>query len=69
MAEKKPIKRSKDKIIAGVLAGFANYFDIDPVLIRVLYVVLSIASVGFPGLLVYLILWVVLPEEEEEEED
>ncbi len=63
MTEPKRIKRSKDKIIAGVLGGFANYFDIDPILIRVIFVVLSIFSAGFPGLLIYLICWIAIPEE------
>ncbi|MGQ8338529.1 PspC domain-containing protein [Sunxiuqinia sp. A32] len=63
MTVKKRITRSNDKIIAGVLGGFANYFDIDPVLIRVIFVVLSIFSAGFPGLLIYLILWIAIPKE------
>ena len=62
MSEKKRIKRSDDKVIAGVLGGFAEYFDIDPVIVRVIYVVLSIFSAGFPGLLIYLILWIAIPK-------
>jgi len=50
-------------MVAGVLAGIANYFDIDPTIVRIGYVVLSIASVGFPGLIAYLIMWAIIPQE------
>jgi phage shock protein C len=63
MAAQKRLTRSKDKMVAGVLAGIADYLNMDPTVVRVLYVVLSIASVGFPGLLAYLIMWVIIPEE------
>lgn len=62
MAEKR-LTRSKDKMIAGVCAGIADYLNTDPTIIRILYVVLSIASIGFPGLIAYLILWAIIPEE------
>lgn len=60
---KKRLTRSNNKIIAGVLAGFAEYFNIDPTLLRVIYVVVSILSAGFPGLLIYLICWVLIPQQ------
>ena len=63
MTIQKRLTRSKDKMVAGVLAGIGNYFDIDPTIIRIAYVVLSIASVGFPGLIAYLIMWAIIPEE------
>ena len=63
MNEPKRIKRSKDKIVAGVLSGLAKYFNLDPLIIRIAYVILSIVSVGFPGILAYIILWIVIPEE------
>lgn len=50
-------------MIAGVCSGIANYLNMDPTIIRILYVVLSIASVGFPGLIAYLIMWAIIPEE------
>lgn len=53
-----------DRRIAGVCAGIAKHMGWDVALVRVGYVLLSIASVGFPGLLVYLIMWVVVPEEQ-----
>ena len=49
-------------MIAGVVAGLARYFDIDLTLARVIYVVASIVSAAFPGILVYVILWIIVPE-------
>ena len=51
-------------MIAGVVAGLARYVGIDVTLARALYVVASIISAAFPGLLVYVILWVIVPEGE-----
>ena len=50
--------------IAGVLGGIAEYFGLDPTTLRVVYVLFSIFSIAFPGLLVYIILWVLIPERE-----
>ena len=49
-------------MIAGVCGGLAEYFDLDPTIMRIIYVVVSIVSVAFPGILVYIILWIVMPE-------
>ena len=58
-----PLRRSRsDRMIAGVVAGLARYFGIDVTLARVLYVVGSIVSVAFPGALVSLLLWIIVPE-------
>ena len=57
------LERTRDKVIGGVLGGVSKYFGWDAAIVRLIYVILSIASVGFPGILVYLILWVVMPEE------
>jgi len=60
---KAPLRRSRsDRMIAGVVAGLAKYFGLDPTLARVLYVVGSIVSAAFPGILVYILLWVIVPE-------
>jgi len=65
MDEPRRLTRSvEDRRVAGVCAGIAKYMGWDVALVRVGYVLLSIASAGFPGLLVYLIMWVVVPEEE-----
>jgi phage shock protein C len=59
------LKRSSDKIIAGVCGGLAEYFNWDPTWVRVGYVLVSVLSAAFPGILVYIILWIVLPPSEE----
>lgn len=57
-----PLRRSPDKkMIAGVIGGFAEYLDRDVTTLRVVYVLLSVLSAAFPGILVYLILWAVIP--------
>ena len=63
MTIQKKLTRSRDKMIAGVLGGIGNYFDIDPTVVRIVYVVLSILSIGFLGLIAYLIMWAIIPEE------
>jgi len=58
---KKILRRSRNSMIGGVCAGIAEFFDMDVTLVRVIYVILSICSVGFPGFFVYVILWMVMP--------
>ena len=55
-------KSSTDRMLAGVCGGLAEYFGIDPTLVRVGYVLLSVISAAFPGLLVYIILALVMPD-------
>ena len=63
-APPRPLQRSRDdRVIAGVLGGIARRYGWDPTLLRVAYVLLSILSAAFPGILVYLILWLLMPEE------
>ncbi len=58
----KRLYRSKtNKMIAGICGGIGEYFDIDPTLVRIIYVIVSVFSIAFPGILVYLILWVIIP--------
>jgi phage shock protein C len=52
-----------DRVIGGVLGGMAEKFDVNSTFLRVLYVALSIFSAGFPGMLIYLILWMVTGED------
>lgn len=59
----KQLLRSRNKMIGGVCAGIAEYFDLDPTLVRVLYVVLTIFSAAFPGLLLYIILLILMPQQ------
>ncbi len=59
---RKLTKSSHDRVLAGVCGGLAEYFDVDPTLVRIGYVLLSLVSAAFPGLLVYIILAIVMPE-------
>ena len=59
----KKLRRSNDKMIAGVCAGLAHYFDLDPTVIRIVYILLSIFT-AFAGVLVYLILWLIMHKEQ-----
>jgi phage shock protein PspC (stress-responsive transcriptional regulator) len=58
----RPLRLSRrDRKIAGVCGGLAEWLGWDPTLVRVLYLLISIVSAAFPGVLVYLILWLVVP--------
>ena len=59
----KQLKRSQNRMIAGVCSGIAEYFDLDVSLVRIGYVLLSIISAAFPGILVYIIAWIIIPKE------
>jgi phage shock protein C len=60
---RKPLRRSRtNRMIAGVVGGLAEYWSIDPTLARVVFVVVSVVSAAFPGILVYAILWLLIPE-------
>jgi len=61
MNEPKRLIRSKEKMIAGVCTGLANYINIDPTIMRILFVLIAFA--GGASLLVYIIMWIVMPEE------
>ncbi|MGH7180084.1 MAG: PspC domain-containing protein [Tepidisphaeraceae bacterium] len=65
MQPNRPLTRSRqDALIGGVCAGIARWLQWDPTLVRVLYVLVSIFSAAFPGILVYIVLWMVMPLEE-----
>jgi phage shock protein C len=60
-----PLHRSREhRIIAGVCGGIADFVGWDPTLVRILYVLVSVLSAGFPGLIVYLLLWLLMPKAE-----
>lgn len=64
METKKKLTRSNDKIIAGVCGGLAEYMGIDATITRIGYVLISILSAAFPGLLAYIILMLIMPKAE-----
>ncbi len=58
----KKLTKSKNKVLAGVCAGIAEFFGIDPTLVRAGYAALSLFTAGFPGLLLYIVLMIIVPE-------
>ena len=54
------LERSSKKMIAGVCGGLANYFDIDPTIVRVGYTLLTVFT-AFSGVLAYIIMWLIMP--------
>ena len=64
--QKPGLKRSRDqRIIAGVCGGIAEWLGWSPGLVRLLYVLVSVLSVAFPGILAYFVLWILMPERED----
>lgn len=57
----KKLTKSSNKMIAGVCAGFAEYYNIDPTLVRVIFAGITILSMG-TGVLVYLAAWLLMPK-------
>ena len=65
MATGQPLRRSsRNRVLAGVCGGLAEWLGWDVTLVRILYVSVSVLSVAFPGILVYLVLWLVMPKGE-----
>lgn len=51
-------------MIAGVVGGLADFFGLDPSVARIIYVLISVFSAAFPGILIYIILWILIPQED-----
>ena len=62
MVEVKTLTKSEDQKIAGVCAGIAEYFNIDPTTIRLLWIVITVLTGIAPGLIIYGVAWYVIPE-------
>lgn len=58
-----PLVRTRERIIAGVCGGLARRFGVDPLWVRLIYVLVSVISAAFPGIVVYIVLWIVMPSE------
>jgi phage shock protein PspC (stress-responsive transcriptional regulator) len=57
------LQRSRrNKMIAGVCGGIAEWLSWDPTVVRILYIAVSVMSVAFPGMLAYVVLWIVMPK-------
>jgi Putative stress-responsive transcriptional regulator len=62
MANGRKLLRSRNRVLGGVLGGIAEYMDVDPTIVRVAYAVLTVFTV-FSGIILYPILWLIIPEE------
>ena len=60
--ENKKLMRSSNKILAGVCGGLAEYFNLDPTLVRVIYAALTLFTAGFPGVLLYIVMLLLMPQ-------
>lgn len=66
----KKLERDREnQLVAGVLAGMANYFEKDPTLFRLLAIVFLIFTGIFPGLLIYIVAWIIMPLQKIKEAD
>lgn len=60
---KKLYKSTNNKMLSGVCAGFADFIGIDPTIVRVIYALVSFFTGGFPGVIIYIMLAIIIPED------
>jgi len=66
MLKPKRLTRSrKDRMIAGVCGGLANYMIVDPTIVRLVFALATFFTVVFPGIIIYLLMWIIIPKESE----
>lgn len=59
---KKLYKSDKDKVLSGVIGGIGEYFDIDPIILRICFVVFLLITGVFPGVIIYIIAALIIPK-------
>ena len=64
MSHSSGLRRSRDGIIGGVCAGLAENLGVSAGVVRLVYVLVSMCSAAFPGILVYIVLWILMPPPE-----
>ena len=60
--EKRLYRSKKERMIAGVCGGLGEYFKVDPTLIRLLWVVVTVFTGFILGIIAYIIAWIIMPE-------
>ncbi|WP_292731015.1 PspC domain-containing protein [Methanoculleus sp.] len=60
---KKLTRSTSDRWIAGICGGIGEYFEIDPNVIRVVWVIVTVLTGFLPGIIIYILLWIILPEQ------
>ncbi len=63
MSSEKKLYRSKNTMFAGVCSGLADYFGLDATLVRVGWALLTLLSAGFPGVIAYIVMMLIVPKE------
>lgn len=63
MKNKKLYRNINNKMLCGVCSGIADYFGIDPTIVRVIYAILSLFTASFPGLILYVVLALIIPSD------
>ncbi len=63
MGTKRLYKSQKDKMLSGVLAGIAHYYNLDPTLVRIAFVIITLVTALLPAIICYIILGFVIPNE------
>lgn len=66
MNGKRLYRVKEGKILAGVFTGLGKYFDIDPTLIRIIYVLIALFTTGVPCTILYIVMALIVPEEPEQ---
>ena len=62
----KPLMRVRQgALIGGVCGGLAKWLGLDPTIVRVVYAALTLLSAAFPGIIIYILLWILMPREPE----
>ena len=67
MVAKRLYRSKKERMVGGICGGIAEYFDVDPTLIRIVWVVITAFGI-IPGILAYLVCWIIIPENPEKNE-
>jgi phage shock protein C len=60
---KKLTRSTSDRWVAGICGGIGEYFEIDPNVIRVLWVIITVLTGFVAGIIIYILLWIILPEQ------
>ncbi len=63
---KRLMRSQQERIIAGVCGGLAKYINVDATIVRVLFVILTVFTAVLPGILIYLIMWIIVPKDKED---
>ncbi|MDD4590846.1 MAG: PspC domain-containing protein [Parabacteroides sp.] len=64
MSDPKKLYRSNSKMIGGICAGIAEYLEVDPTIVRIVYAILTVFTL-FSGIIIYIILWIIVPKQPE----